>query len=245
VDYFECPVCKTENEDYVKYCKRCGHWLLSDSFPAKKVRRRSGGAKAIRVLRNLLVGIAGAAILLVVGSLIYTTATGKTTRPASAVQQTQVGYSRSSPAPIGTELSGQVSQFELLKQSDPVNFEVALKLNKVLRGEEAWNILKASKINTPAGEGKEYMLAQFTAKVLQSKSDAQFTISAPYFTAVSSAGKDYEAAIMTVPDSIQTKLYEGAEHTGWTVFKIDPNDSPLIVFARDGQGRGGIWFSTK
>lgn len=37
VEYYVCPSCKTENEDYVKYCKKCGTWLLSESFPAKKV----------------------------------------------------------------------------------------------------------------------------------------------------------------------------------------------------------------
>ncbi|MNC05556.1 hypothetical protein D3C75_530440 [compost metagenome] len=240
------PVCKTENEDYVKYCKRCGNWLLSDKYPAKKIKRASGGTKVLKALRNVLSIISIAAVILVVGSLVYTKMEEKTSSPVSGAQQPQAGYSRTSPAPIGVELPGQVSQFELLKQSDSANFDVSLKLVQVVRGEEAWNILKASKINTPAEDGKEYMLAQFNIKVLKSKnSDAQFTVSDPYFTAVSAVGKDYDAAIMTVPDSIQTKLYAGAEHTGWAVFKVEPNDSPLIVFARDGQGRGGIWFTTK
>lgn len=245
MDYYVCPVCKTENEDYVKYCKRCGHWLLSDSFPAKKVRRGGGGTKALKVIRNVIFGVVGAAVLLVVASMVYTSNADKKSAPVAGKQQVQSGYSRSAPAPIGTEISGQVSQFELLKQSDPVKFDVSIKLVDVVRGAEAWDILKTAKLNTPAEEGKEYLLAQFNVKVLESKSDAQFTVSAPYFTAVSAAGKEYDAAIMTVPDSIQTKLYAGAEHTGWTVFKVDPDDSPVIVFARDGQGRGGIWFSTQ
>jgi len=41
LDYYVCPSCKTENEDYVKYCKRCGTWLLSETFPAKKVSKIS------------------------------------------------------------------------------------------------------------------------------------------------------------------------------------------------------------
>ncbi|CAG7651768.1 zinc ribbon domain-containing protein [Paenibacillus allorhizosphaerae] len=35
---YVCPVCKSKNEEDQKYCMQCGTWLLSDRFPAQKVK---------------------------------------------------------------------------------------------------------------------------------------------------------------------------------------------------------------
>lgn len=40
---YECPSCKTKNEENINYCTNCGTWLLSESFPAKKVSGKSVG----------------------------------------------------------------------------------------------------------------------------------------------------------------------------------------------------------
>ncbi|MEK8128493.1 DUF3862 domain-containing protein [Paenibacillus filicis] len=37
IDLYECPSCKTKNDEKQKYCMSCGTWLLSTAFPAKKV----------------------------------------------------------------------------------------------------------------------------------------------------------------------------------------------------------------
>ncbi|CAG7653256.1 hypothetical protein PAESOLCIP111_06728 [Paenibacillus solanacearum] len=38
MDLYICPVCKSKNHEKEKYCTQCGTWLLSDAFPAQKVK---------------------------------------------------------------------------------------------------------------------------------------------------------------------------------------------------------------
>jgi hypothetical protein len=40
LNLYECPVCKTKNEEQKNYCVQCGSWLLSDRFPAQKAKKR-------------------------------------------------------------------------------------------------------------------------------------------------------------------------------------------------------------
>jgi len=35
-----CPICKTPNPKSVKYCIKCGHWLLSTNFPAQPLNEK-------------------------------------------------------------------------------------------------------------------------------------------------------------------------------------------------------------
>lgn len=55
MDYYVCPSCKTENEDYVKYCKKCGTWLLSESFPAKKVSKFQKKKSRFGILLSIVI----------------------------------------------------------------------------------------------------------------------------------------------------------------------------------------------
>ena len=49
--------------------------------------------------------------------------------------------------------------------------------------------------------------------------------------------------IVTPRPEIDTKLYSGAKHQGYAVFKVELTDSkPLITFGRDYNGKGGVWF---
>ncbi|MCI3925163.1 hypothetical protein MO973_33630 [Paenibacillus sp. TRM 82003] len=38
--YYICPTCKTKCDEEAKWCEKCGTWLLSDTFPAKKVQKK-------------------------------------------------------------------------------------------------------------------------------------------------------------------------------------------------------------
>ncbi|WP_235846919.1 DUF4352 domain-containing protein [Neobacillus soli] len=38
---FICPICKEANEGYRNYCKKCGTWMLSTTFPSKSIEKQS------------------------------------------------------------------------------------------------------------------------------------------------------------------------------------------------------------
>lgn len=66
MEYYECPACKTANEDYIKYCKKCGVWLLSETFPAKKIVKQSAGKKILKIIGGMVLAFVG-----VIGLLVY------------------------------------------------------------------------------------------------------------------------------------------------------------------------------
>ncbi|WP_201319262.1 zinc ribbon domain-containing protein [Paenibacillus sp. EPM92] len=39
MEFYICPICKSKNDEHQKYCTQCGTWLLSDRFPAQKVKK--------------------------------------------------------------------------------------------------------------------------------------------------------------------------------------------------------------
>lgn len=250
MDYYICPSCKTENEEYIKYCKKCGTWLLSDTFPAKKVRRKK--KSIVWKVIGFVIGIPVTLfIILIVVALIFgdkvETVNNKPEDTKASVSQSKAGLSRSTPAALGEEVTGKINQFIILNASDKESFEVTIRVDKAIRGDEAWGLIKVSnQFNAPAAEGFEYMLAQIHVRLNKaSNNDAQLNISAPQFSAISASGNEYSPAIVTLKDGITSKLYAGSEHTGWAAFLIKQGDDPVIAVARDSQGRNGLWFKTK
>lgn len=71
LDFYECPTCGTENEDYVKYCKKCGTWLVAN---AKKVIRETN-KKASKVLTAIVL------VLVIVGGVTYYSKSSNITFP--------------------------------------------------------------------------------------------------------------------------------------------------------------------
>jgi hypothetical protein len=236
LDYYVCPICKTENEDYVKYCKRCGTWLLNESFPARKVvKKRNSVGKILQ--RGLFIIIGVIALIGVIGQFLP--GSEQFTVPTSGAQTASVGTSRANPAPFGMQVISQVEQLG-------EQFTVGVTVNKTLRGYEALQMIKgANMFNPDPVEGHEYILADITVKVIESKNqDVQLQIGGSIFTLVSSDGKDYAPVFMVSPEPrLDTNLYAGATHRGWAVFQVYIEDkNPLIVTARDDRGRGGLWF---
>ncbi|UVI27621.1 stalk domain-containing protein [Paenibacillus spongiae] len=150
----------------------------------------------------------------------------------------KIGYSRSTPAPIGSKVT-----FDADGLLDKYTAEIALE--EVIRGSEAGNkVASANMFNDAAPEGYEYLLAKINVKVLSNKkADATVSISGLQFTLVSSDGKDYNSVIVVAPEpELRSNLYAGASHSGWAVFLVKTDDkSPLITFGRNFDGTGGIW----
>lgn len=246
VDYYVCPTCKTKNEDYVKYCKRCGTWLLSETFPAKKVSKKKGtrfGYWLLGVIAALIIfGIYG---MLPDAPAADIPATGSQSEPNKPI--TRIGMSRSNAIPIGQELVGELEQYNLIGAAEKEKFDIGLTVIETIRGTEAWNIIKAAnQFNRKPDEGNEYLLAKIKVRVISSEhDDVQFSVNNQTFTLVSASGADYSSRVLVIDDPINAHLYAGAEAEGWAVFQMKKNDpSPLITVARDPRGRGGVWFKT-
>jgi hypothetical protein len=158
------------------------------------------------------------------------------------VPTTGVGTARSTPAPVGTELTFTQSSWK-------GNIEAKIKLLEVIRGAEAWQRISAANMfNSSAPAGMEYILAKFRFDLLKiDDPSAQYHLSSSDFTAVSSDGRDYDSKFVVTPSpALDAKLYQGSYTEGWLVFAVSQSDSrPVAVIGRDSRGRGGIWFDLK
>lgn len=151
-----------------------------------------------------------------------------------------VGYSRLSPASIGTTL---LAEWENYKGEH----KAYITLVQVIRGEKAWQLLQeANMFNDPPPVGYEYVLAKIRFKYLAGPSaDTHIYINGNIdFTAVSGDGVDYDYASVVDPEpDLDCSLYPGGTHEGWASFLVKITDNrPLLTFGRDYDGSGGIWF---
>ncbi|MFF2888020.1 hypothetical protein [Paenibacillus sp. NPDC057967] len=66
-DYiYICPACRTHNDQSANNCIRCGHWMLSTTYPPIIVKKKSSAAKIIGIVAICFGGIVIFGTLLVV-----------------------------------------------------------------------------------------------------------------------------------------------------------------------------------
>ncbi len=125
-----------------------------------------------------------------------------------------------------------------------VTFE--LEMVELISGDEAWNMVReANPYNDEPEDGKEYILAKFRVKIIETEEDDPYEINHAQFEAVSEGGVTYDAFISVsgLEPNLRNDLYEGAEHTGYTYFMVDKDDSPVAAHAR---GRNSeVWFDLR
>jgi len=152
--------------------------------------------------------------------------------------QTEYGYSN--PAPIGT---AQTLTTENILQK----YTIEMSVNEIIRGDKAWEMIKeANMFNKPAKEGYEYLLAKIYFKVLDVNEGQAYRLSSFNINLISSDGKEYEYSSAVTPEpALDATLYKGASHEGWAVYEVKKDDpEPKLVFGRNYDGSGGIWFKT-
>jgi len=166
-----------------------------------------------------------------------TTPTPTTTAPITTTSPA-LG-ARTNPASIGYALSTEFEEWD-------DKYETKLTVLEVIRGTDAWNrLIEANMFNSPPKEDHEYILAKIKFEYLSGPNiDTSYDVNAYSFNVISSEGKEYEVPMVVEPEpAMDTSLYPGASHEGWTAYEIGVEDSqPLLTFGRDYQGRGGIWF---
>lgn len=148
------------------------------------------------------------------------------------------GLSRSNPAPIGQTVT--VEKKDIL---DDVNAAITLK--QVIRGDQAWQMIKqANLFNSAPNDGYEYLLAKINFNLISNKDNQQLHLASIDFKAVSSDGKVYDPVMIVAPTpKLLSDLYPGATNEGWVALQVSKDDTnPLITYGRDYQGQGGAWF---
>ena len=126
-----------------------------------------------------------------------------------------------------------------------VKYEI--ELLEVISGGEAWEIVqKANMFNEEPGEGKEYILAKFRVKILETEGNEPFELNHAMFDVISTEGIEYTdfLSVSGLDPDLSADLYEGAEHVGWTYFLVNKQDTnPLAVIDRKSDSE--IWFQLK
>ncbi|MED1907129.1 DUF4352 domain-containing protein [Cytobacillus firmus] len=97
--------------------------------------------------------------------------------------------------------------------------------------------------NDPPPAGKKYVMAKFYFKLINADKEP-FNVNYHDFEAVSKKGVAYSNKSVVIPDpELWTDLYKGGSFAGWTVFLVDQNDEPKIVWNR--KATDEIWFKMK
>lgn len=151
--------------------------------------------------------------------------------------QTQ-GYSRKNPAPIGVTQTYHVNDY-----SD--NYTANIQIVDTMRGQEAWDrIIEANMFNEPPQAGKEYILVKARISVQNVKGDKSVSVDEYMFDGFSSANAEYTKVAVVDPEPVfEGDLYSGGSLEGYFVVQVNQNDpAPKVVFGRDYDGTGGIWF---
>ena len=155
-----------------------------------------------------------------------------------SLQETGV-YSRTNPAPVGAEQTIKVSGYY-------EEYTAAVSVLEVIRGEEALNmVMDANMFNRQPADGKEYIVVKARVAVNDVKENKAVSVSKYMFDCFSSGNTEYGRSFTVDPEpSLSGDIYAGGSIAGYMTFLADKDDSaPKIVFGRNFDGTGGIWFS--
>ncbi|MBN1567317.1 MAG: hypothetical protein JXA73_05695 [Acidobacteria bacterium] len=168
--------------------------------------------------------------------------------PVSVSAQTQ-GSSPSQAAPAGVTLTGIVECGEGYTSHEL--YDIKLTLIEVIRGEEAWALIKkADSGNKPAEPGAEYLLARIRFEYFARGTPGLCVhqVVPEQFTAYSAGGEDYKSASVVLPKPEMRKGFKSGESLeGWIAFMVAQNDrAPLMSYSASTGGAvqqgGDKWF---
>lgn len=148
-------------------------------------------------------------------------------------------YSRTNPAPVETE---QIYKYESDYGTD---YTVKLKITSAYRGTSAWNMIKrANMFNDEAPNGKEYILIDVKAEVIDVEDDKAINFDEYDFTPFSGSNSEYERKSIVEPKpQFEASVYKGGTTEGYIAFLVDKSDThPKVVYGENYDGTGGVWF---
>jgi len=115
-------------------------------------------------------------------------------------------------------------------------YDIKIAVQEVVRGEEAWDLIKAaSSSNKPAEAGFEYVLARihFEYYARTKPGTCGHELKGDQFASYSSDGKKYSSASSVVPPApeLSGRVFSGESLDGWVVFQVPGDDStPIMAF---------------
>ncbi len=143
-----------------------------------------------------------------------------------------------SAQPLGRTLSTIIIFGDQYDGGDEL-YDAKITVLQVVRGEKAWEMLKAiSTSNPPPKAGLEYLLARvrFEFSARTSPSHYNYAIDETQFTAIRADGTAYAPASIAeqpMPD-LQGTLKPGTSVEGWITFAVPKSDrQPLMLFRAD------------
>lgn len=128
------------------------------------------------------------------------------------------GLSRSNPAHLGEEI---------------VTAEWKLTVNRVIRGEKAWQrLLEANAFNDPPPAGKNYLLVNVSVQYLGDNELGEH-ISSADFKSTGSKNVAYDAPSVVEPEpALDVTLFPGGKYTGWVALLAGENEEAMkLIFS--------------
>jgi hypothetical protein len=128
--------------------------------------------------------------------------------------------------------------------TDSEIIESAITLLEIVRGEKAWDMVKAaSPSNRSPDSGMEYIAARikFVFGVKRAAGDLSYGIRDEQFALVSENGRQYQSPSIVAPKpELSGRLYSGDSREGWIVLLVSMDDKkPLMSF---GNNYNRVWF---
>lgn len=184
------------------------------------------------------------------GSIIIGTAGKKEKEVNQSTNQTK-------PIPLGTE------QLVTVK-SGLKEYSAKIKINEILRGDEAWSVLEEISNNKPVQEGKEYVLVNFLVEMVSvqdegvvsfgsnlsggERVDMKGAVNLSYYDFIPYSNQNtrygFEYAKMPYT-TLQGKVKAGDRLDAWGIYVVDEKDTaPKLLFGYNySTATGGTWFS--
>lgn len=151
----------------------------------------------------------------------------------------KASYSRENPAPIGATQDISIKNYSQ-------DYSTSISINRVTRGAAAWQLINSANMFNPQPEaGYEYIVVNATMTVTLVGNSKAVRATYMDFQTFSSTNVEYTNKIVVSPTPIfNADLYAGGSITGNFVVTVNSSDAkPKIVYGRDYDGSGGIWFA--
>lgn len=127
--------------------------------------------------------------------------------------------------------------------TDTESVEAQITVLEVLRGEKAWDRIKAEDpINKPPDTGMEYIAVRVHIEYgAEGGGDQSYGFREEQFASVSQSGSQYgRPSIASLKPELSGRLYPGESLEGWVVLLVSVDDpKPLMTF---GNNYNRLWF---
>ena len=160
----------------------------------------------------------------------------------TAPKTEQIQYSRTNPAPVNVS-QNYTSVSEWFEDN---NYTVDIKVTEIVRGQEAFNALKAGySLYDEPDEGYEYLNAKIKFSVVSTKGDFSIEPGQGYFKSFTSKNEECPyVSWVSVEPYLTGSLYEGGSTEGWITVMVKKDDAkPKLAYGLDYNGANGVWFA--